>query len=1032
MEEIAQTLQASLSPDTNTRVAAELRLSKLFTQPETGLALASLTVAQQADPTIRQSAGVVLRKYITEHWSPFFSQFRGSAPPVEIKQQIRQTIFQGLSDPNRKIRTTSAYIVSTVASSDWPDEYPDLLNNLVAALAISPDAVHGTLQVFTEFMKNDLTEDQLVPVLNQVMPALHNILGQPQVHSPATRARTIIVFRQCVVSLVILKDQHQAIIKEATDRLLPAWLDAFKVLLEVDPRLDVADESNWDALAVKIQIFKSLNTIVASFPKYLEPHVNAFVSAAVTHLVALAPVYAKYYLSADGPNPPVSEEDPEGITVQALVAPLTDFLSSIVRKGRLNEWLAHPEHVQALVSSAVLWAQITTEDEGKWEDNPNSFVAEDDDVVNADNLRAASFELISACLPLHLIEKAPVPTLAALQTTATSIVADSDAQKQQGNTIWWKHLESLLAVLSAAAEDILEDHSDKFEFGRFVSEVIPNLLTLHDTPFLAGRAFVLASRLASVLPAQLLQQYLSAAASVLESGGGVVIKISAVKAIRNFCDKAKDPSVVAFAPQLVKNLGPFLAASEDTLSLIVETLVTVLELEDGRWLTPELTAMLSSALLDVWAKNVRDPILLSVLEDAFQGLAKGQYQAAAATCLPRLSATLGSFQPAESWVAGSAIQIIVALFRGAPADGGLGEGVVAQLAPVLFAVLERTDDRDVLQNGIICITLILRKDSAQFIAYPDGLGLVLRLIARTLAPTDSESAGQYVGDLILTLLRRAGTAMLPAMQELLNALLNRLPTAKTATFIQSLILPFAYLIYTQRDAVLEMLETTRLQDGRSGLQVLLESWCENGETFVGFKAQRLSNLALSTLFASERPSVQSINVKGDLIVKPETSNVIMTRSRAKQIPHEFTVIPFPVKALKLLLHDLQLGGDAAAITAASAGLADSDDDDEWEDEDKTGEGAWLSDLLGPGANGFEDDDVVSDDDDDFRDDPISQIDMKACFAIPSPLALALTALQAHILSFLKECAQRNTNNFSAIVDQLKAEEIVVVRAAVQS
>lgn len=63
--------------------------------------------------------------------------------------------------------------------------------------------------------------------------------------------------------------------------------------------------------------------------------------------------------------------------------------------------------------------------------------------------------------------------------------------------------------------------------------------------------------------------------------------------------------MVALAPRLVKNLGPFLAASEDTLSLVVETLVTVLSLENGAWLTPDLTAMLSNALLDVWAKNVK-------------------------------------------------------------------------------------------------------------------------------------------------------------------------------------------------------------------------------------------------------------------------------------------------------------------------------------------------------------------------------------------------------------------------------------------
>lgn len=168
---------------------------------------------------------------------------------------------------------SQAYIVSTIAHSDWPDEYPDLLANLVSALAVSPDAVHGSLQVFTEFMKNDLTEDQLMPVLRQLMPALLQILGQPQVppfrlrtssacecplqvHSAATRARTVVVFRQCVVSLIILKEQHPDAIKEASSTVLPVWLDAFKVLLDVDPRLDVADPANWDALSLKIQIFR--------------------------------------------------------------------------------------------------------------------------------------------------------------------------------------------------------------------------------------------------------------------------------------------------------------------------------------------------------------------------------------------------------------------------------------------------------------------------------------------------------------------------------------------------------------------------------------------------------------------------------------------------------------------------------------------------------------------------------------------------------------------------------------------------------
>lgn len=71
------------------------------------------------------SASIALRKYVRERWSPYFPSFKGSAPPVEVfyssllhsdnfihmlvlfkvKAQIRGHVFQGLSDPDRKIRS---------------------------------------------------------------------------------------------------------------------------------------------------------------------------------------------------------------------------------------------------------------------------------------------------------------------------------------------------------------------------------------------------------------------------------------------------------------------------------------------------------------------------------------------------------------------------------------------------------------------------------------------------------------------------------------------------------------------------------------------------------------------------------------------------------------------------------------------------------------------------------------------------------------------------------------------------------------
>lgn len=60
----------------------------------------------------------------------------------------------------------------------------------------------------------------------------------------------------------MVKEQHPQPVKEAISTVLPVWLEAFKVLLNMDPSKDVAEGSNWEGLAVRIQIFKVCRTAV--------------------------------------------------------------------------------------------------------------------------------------------------------------------------------------------------------------------------------------------------------------------------------------------------------------------------------------------------------------------------------------------------------------------------------------------------------------------------------------------------------------------------------------------------------------------------------------------------------------------------------------------------------------------------------------------------------------------------------------------------------------------------------------------------
>jgi importin-9 len=165
-----------------------------------------------------------------------------------------------------------AHTMSLIANCDWPDECPELLSSLISLLSSnSPNHVHGAMQVFTEFIKSDLTEDQILPILRQLLPVLLAVLGSTEVsllplsaysfscnpsqHTDLTRSRSVSVFHQCVMSLYMVKDIHPQAVKEATASIFAVWLAAFRTLLNTDPLADVS-RPYWDGIAIRIQIFK--------------------------------------------------------------------------------------------------------------------------------------------------------------------------------------------------------------------------------------------------------------------------------------------------------------------------------------------------------------------------------------------------------------------------------------------------------------------------------------------------------------------------------------------------------------------------------------------------------------------------------------------------------------------------------------------------------------------------------------------------------------------------------------------------------
>ena len=115
----------------------------------------------------------------------------------------------------------------------------------------------------------------------------------------------------------------------------------------------------------------------------------------------------------------------------------------------------------------------------------------------------------------------------------------------------------------------------------------------------------------------------------------------------------------------------------------------------------------------------------------------------------------------------------------------------------------------------------------------------------------------------------------------------------------------------------------------------MTKWLENSVNFAGYDEIRQNIIALSKLYELDDQRLSQIHVKGDLIVSQ--SNRIMTRSRARQNPDQYTIVPANLKIIKVLVDELHnASGNAQNLDPKSANLddgdSDDDEDEDWEDE----------------------------------------------------------------------------------------------------
>lgn len=961
------------------RKQAELNLLHTRVDPSFPTSLAAIASHSSVSPEIRQSALLALRSFVEKNWSG--ENDDGNAIPIseQSKEQLRvQMLALATSgDADRKIKGAASYVVSKIAIVDFPDQWPNLLPALLHLIPNATDAqLHGALKVLLDLVEDSLSEDQFFSVARDILKVVYDVAIN-EARRPLLRALAVSVFRSTFDIMDMVKDEHGPEVKGFADEALNAWSPFFMGILKrgLPARSKGGDEGYesgrddkpdmWRGLiALKLQVVKTLMKIRSVFPQLLAPQSPALFSATWEELTLVQESYKDMYIDNDEQG---RLEDADGLpyTLDFLVLEELDFLSSCLRAPPVQKELEAQIQQHSGVSAtpwimdvmklAISYAQIPKEEEDLWDIDVNLFLAEETSVT-------ANYAARTACgdLLIKLGEWLNQGALEGLLTYTQMLFASETAT--------WRTREASLFLLTRLLTDFHDvDKTVSPELAAAYLGLIDYAINRPEEPLLRARGYLVAGVLVQSIP-DIAPGLLDSTIKAVNGDSAEVVKVSCIRALQGYMDAHTVPADRQVP--IVASISEFLYAkdmtdleeSDDLLVTLVETLRSAIALDARIAISADSGAL---DLLFVIAKHGASNYQLTMLvnesfEQIVGGLAGGEtYTALCAKVLPSLT---GAFDVGSMTGDDPLVELATDLLAVLTENGSepLPPGYVAASLPKLNRLLMATTEGGVLRPGAEAIKFMLMHDHQQVFEWHDesnrsGLEVCLIIIDKLLGPTIEDNAASEVGGLAAELVEKAGQERLgPYLEQLLRAVASRLASAEAAPFIQSLILVFARLSLVGAQDVVEFLSQIEI-NGQNGLQVVLGKWLENSINFAGYDEIRQNVIALSKLFSLNDPRVVQTMVKGDLIIPK--SDRIMTRSQAKLNPDQYTLIPAPLKILKVLIEELLSASGVNRLAAAAAEYGDDEDDegnddDGWEDVLDLGLASTRKELMAYGEGSY--------------------------------------------------------------------------------
>lgn len=838
-----QLLQHAMSSDVVARQTAETAIEQYVVSRPDDFFNDIFRIAHAEDSTkeMAHMTMLVAKAVILRHWGPEFEQFERPMLGPDTKTNVRRELLNIVgTSASPKVRATAASVVSRIGGNEFPDQWPDLLENNMKLLRSEGVALAGGLELFKELLIDTLREQDFFEIGAFVMSRLLEAADHKEHRLAALKC-----FHECINFFLMGDDDQLPVLEGIIKGDVNKWCLLFKhVIIHEAEETDLQDE-----------IILTLRDLESAFPSVLGPEIPELFRTVVERVEQSR----------------VSRNVNDELLTHQIN--LLDMFFRAKGSETIHRSLLDMQVLQRFLDICIAQAIIPKELQHLWIDDYNDFVIHEvelaEDIWPRPAVGNLTGDLRHPMILATLIERA--------KTAQT-----------------WLELESILFLITCVLQQ-LSFESQKLTPNHLsdIAAIVRNATQpelLHARAIITG-GYILkyaGSKLSSDTKDQMLKLPFE-----IQSNASNVVKIAALRNISIGCTVAPEKlrSTQKNMLSLIASLVP--ESEEETPALLADIMMNILRLNFQDVLMDDQVYSLFFSLVSKDTANIELTVeLLSFVEEIFESAEQNLetlpniYQ----KLLVPVIQTLANAQASKYEFSSDlqfALDLAAVIFeRGAELPDK------SRLLQIFHDLVSTCDDPQILQSGSFAYAALLERLGTIELD-TNAIQNVLEVAAKLLDPDLDDASGLASGRLVKAIIATFGSELGDVLSEIIIAAGTRLAAAENALLAESLTLLFFDLI--NRDA----LTIVNLLADRNILEPVLKKCLATFEVVRGADEIHGSVSALENLYDLEDPRIEAILVNDEALAP---RNKILTRSATKNM--KFTQVSIPIKIVKLLIREL--------------------------------------------------------------------------------------------------------------------------------